>query len=153
MAVGGLFAIFVFLELAITWTNYPAIIELSQKYAAAPTETQKLVILSAIEFASASFQTPVAAFYFVLIPSLAIILASYAMLKSKAFGNVIPWVGLVSGACNAISVFGGYLVETLEALVIPGSFLSLFWFGGIGLKLIKVSEKSAGLKHEPNRKS
>ena len=135
-----LFALFVFLELSITWTNYPTIIELSQKYALSSSETQRLMILSAIEFASTSFQTPVTAFYTIVIPSLATILASYVMFKYKDFGKIIPFIGFISGICNIISVWGGYFFEPLEKLVMPGSFLALFWFMGIGIKFIKKSK-------------
>lgn len=141
IAAGGLFALFVFLELSVTWTNYPAIIGLSQKYKLARTNIQKEEILSAIEYASASFQTPVAGFYFVVIPALAAIIASFALLKSKEFGKVLPWIGFISGVCNIVSVLGGYIISSLEALVVPGSFLILFWFGGIGIKFIKFSKK------------
>lgn len=139
MIVGLLFSLFVFLELAITWTNYPTIIELFQKYKLATSETQRQIILSAIEFASSSFQTPITAFYTIVIPSLATILASYLIFKSKEFGKIIPFVGFISGICNIISVWGGYFFEPLEKLVIPGSFLILFWFAGIGVKFIKLS--------------
>lgn len=142
MIVGLLFALFVFLELALTWTHYPTIIEMTQRYNIASSETQKLMILSAIEYASASFQTPITAFYTIVIPSLAVILASYVMQKSKEFGKVIPWIGLISGASNILSVLGEYFgVKPLEVLIMPGSFISLFWWGGIGLKLIKLSKK------------
>ncbi len=140
MIVGVLFALFVFLELSITWTNYPTIIELFQRYNLASSETQKLMALSAIEFASASFQTPVTTFYTIVIPSLATILASYVLFKSKDFGKIIPFIGFISGICNIISVWGGYFFESLEKLVIPGSFLILFWFSGIGIKFIKLSK-------------
>ncbi len=134
-----LFALFVFLELSLTWSNYPTIIELSQKYSLASVESQRLMILSVIEFASTEFQTPVTAFYTIVIPSLATILASYVMFKSKDFGKIIPSIGFISGICNIVSVWGGYFFEPLEKLVIPGSFLVLFWFAGIGLKFIKFS--------------
>lgn len=138
--VGLLFSLFVFLELSITWNHYPTIIQLTQKYNLATTEAQKTAILSAIEFASVSFQTSVTSFYTIIIPSLAIILASFVILKSNTSGKVIPWVGFLSGACNIISVLGGYFgIDLLRALVMPGSFLSLFWWGGIGIKFIKLS--------------
>lgn len=139
--VGLLFSLFVFLELALTWNHYPTIIQLAQKYNLATTDSQKTVILSAIEYASASFQTPVTSFYTIVIPSLAIILASYVVLKNKTFGKVTPWIGIISGACNIISVLGGHFgIDSLGVLVIPGSFLSLFWWGGIGIKFIKLSK-------------
>ena len=135
-----LFALFVFLELSITWTHYPTIIELFQKYNLASSEAQRLMILSAMEFASASFQTPITAFYTIVIPSLATILASFVMFKSKNFGKTIPFIGFISGTCNVISIWGGYFVESLEKLIIPGSFFVLFWFMGIGIKFIKKSK-------------
>lgn len=140
MVVGLLFTLFVFLEFSITWTNYLTIIELAQKYNLASSDAQKQIILSAIEFASSSFQTPVTAFYTIVIPSLATILASFVMFKSRDFGKIIPLIGFISGTCNIISVWGGYFLEPLEKLVIPGSFLILFWFAGIGVKFIKLSK-------------
>jgi len=120
----GLFALFVFLELSITWTNYPTIIELFQKYNLASSETQRLIILSAIEFASTSFQTPVTAFYTIILPSLATILASYVMFKSKDFGKIIPLIGFISGSCNIISVWGDISLNLLK----NWSYQDLFWF-------------------------
>lgn len=139
--VGLLFSLFVFLELALTWSHYPAIIQLTQKYNLAASDTERTIILSAIESASSSFQTPITSFYTIIIPSLAIILVSYLMFKSKILGRFIPWIGLVSGVCNIISVLSGYFgVIWLGVLVIPASFLSLFWWGGIGIKFIKLSK-------------
>lgn len=141
MIAGGLFTLFVFLELAITWTNYPTIIGLFHKYLLAGTGVEKERILSAIEYASASFQTPATGFYFIVIPALAAIIVSLALLKSKVVGKMLPWIGIISGVCNIISVWGGIIVPSLEVLVVPGSFLILFWFGGIGMHLITFSKK------------
>ncbi len=139
MLVCALFTLFVFLELSITWSHYPTIIELFQKYNLASSESQRLMILSAIEFSSTSFQTHVTAFYTIVIPSLATVLASYVMYKSKEFGRIIPLIGFISGSCNTVSVWGGFFFESLERLVIPGSFLILLWFLGTGIKLINKS--------------
>lgn len=138
---GVLFTLFVFLELAITWSNYPTLLELVSKYKLASTDEQKTIYLSAIEFASTQFQTPITAFYFIFIPSIAAILASYTMLMSKRFGKIIPYVGLISGLCNAFSVVGGFFYEPSKNLVIIGSFLILFWFLGIGIYFIKLKQE------------
>lgn len=133
------FVLFVILELAGTWSLYPAIIELYQKYIISNSTSQQTIYISAIEYASTHFQTTVNAFYTIVLPSLATILYSYVMLKSRAFGKLIPIIGLISGICNTISVFGGLYFDPLKKLIIFGSFLSLFWFMGTGLKFISKS--------------
>lgn len=141
ISVGLLLTLFVFLELALTWSHYPTIIELTQQYKIATSETQKTIILSAIEYASTSFQTPITSFYTIILPSIGILLANVFILKCKSFGKVLPWIGLLTALCNIVSVMGGYMgIEALKSLVIPGSFLSLFWWGGIGIKFIKLSK-------------
>jgi hypothetical protein len=141
---GVLFTLFVFLELAITWSNYPTLLKLVNEYNLATSDMQRTFYLSAIEFASTEFQTPITAFYTIFIPSLATILSSFVMLKSKRFGNLIPYIGFISGICNALSVIGGYFYEPLRNLVIPGSFLIIFWFLGIGIHFLKTKEIAYG---------
>ena len=135
---GALFALFVVLELAITWSNYAAIIELINRYDLATTEPQRALYLSTIEYASSVFQTPVNAFYSIFIPSIAVILASIVMLKSEIFGKVASYTGLFSGTLNAFSVIGGFFNSTLALLVRPGSVLALIWFFAVGVKFLKL---------------
>jgi len=134
---GALFTLFVLLEMGITWTNYPVIIEAVNQYSLATTETQRLVYLSVIEYSSRVFETPVTAFYAIFVPSIAVILASLVMLKSGRFGKMAAYVGLLSGTLNAFSVIGGLFSSTLGLLVMPGSVLSLVWFLLAGLRFLK----------------
>jgi hypothetical protein len=138
---GTLFTLFVFLELAITWSNYPTLLELVSKYKLAANDTQKTIYLSGIEFASTEFQTPITAFYTIFIPAIAAILASCSMFKSKIFGKLIAYIGLISGICNAFSVLGGFFYKPFGKLVIAGSFLILFWFLGIGIYFLKLKQE------------
>ena len=133
----ALFSLFVLLELSITWSKYPALLELVRRHRDAVDTDARQALLAAIEAVSTEFQTPVTAFYMILIPSLAVIIASVAMLRTRAFGRVTAIIGMVSGLCNAISSLGRYLYEPLEKLVLPGSFLALFWFLGVGIRLIR----------------
>jgi len=134
---GALFTLFVVLELAITWSNYAAIIELINRYGLATTEPQRTLYLSTIEYASSVFQTPVTGFYAIFIPSIAVILASIVMLKSARFGKIASYIGLLSGTINAFSVIGELFSSTLSLLVIPGSVLALIWFFAVGVKFLK----------------
>lgn len=133
----ALFSLFVLLELSITWSKYPALLDLVGRHREAVGAEAPLVLQAAIEAVSAEFQTPVTAFYMIFVPSAAIIIASVAMLRTGAFGRITAIIGLASGVCNAISSLGRYLYEPLEKLVLPGSFLSLFWFLGVGIRLLR----------------
>ena len=135
------FALFVVLELAGTWSIYPTIIELYRNYKLSNITEKQSLYLAAIEYGSAHFQTTINAFYAIVLPSLATVIYSLVMLKSKDFGKIISTIGLISGICNIVSVFGGLIFEPLKQLIMPGSFLSLFWFLGFGIKLIKESKK------------
>ena len=134
---GALFSLFVLLELGITWTNYPVVIEAVNQYSLATTETQRLVYLSVIEYSSRVFETPVPSFYTIFAPSIAVILASFVMLKSGRFGKITAYVGLLSGTLNAFSVVGGLFSSTLGSLVVLGSVLALVWFFLLGLRFLK----------------
>jgi hypothetical protein len=132
-----LFILFVFLELAITWSKYPALLDLVSRYQGTENNELRTIYMAAIESLSIEFQTPVTAFYMIFIPSIAVIVASYVMIKVRVCSIAISIIGMISGICNSISVIGGYIYDPIELLVIPGSFLQLFWFLGIGITLIK----------------
>lgn len=135
---GILLNLFVLLELAISWMNFPTIINLVSLYNASSSEIERTLYLSSIEYASRLIDNPVGAFYMIFIPSAGVILANIVMIKSKIFGMVIPWIGLISGICNAFSVIGDLFYEPLGQLVVPGSTLAIFWFLGMGIKFLRI---------------
>ena len=133
--------LFVVLELAGTWSLYPTIIELYKNYTISDSTAKQSLYLGAIEFASTQFQTSANSFYAIVLPSLAVIIYCLVMFISKHFGKLISIIGLISGICNIVSVLGGLVYEPLEKLIIPGSFLALFWFLGIGIKFFNESRR------------
>lgn len=138
------FSLFVVLELAGTWSIYPTIIELYKSYSLADSVAEQTIYLGAIEYGSTHFQTIINGFYAIILPAFAVIIYSFVMLRDKKFGKLIPTIGLMSGICNIISVLGGLIYEPLEKLVMPGSFLVLFWFLGLGIKFIRKSKQIVG---------
>jgi hypothetical protein len=134
-----IFILFVVLELAGTWALYPTIIDLYKKYTITDSPAKHSLYMAAIEYASTHFQTTANAFYAIVLPSLAVIIYCSVMLADKGFGKLIPFIGLISGTLNIVSVFGGFVFEPFEKLIMPGSFLSLFWFLGFGIKFIRES--------------
>lgn len=134
------FSLFAFLELATTWTKYPSLLNLVGQYNNASNQELRSHLLSAIEATSSSIHSIVIGFYTIIIPSIGVILASYHSLRSKTLGQLTNVLGLLAGSCNIIAVLGGLIYEPIGKLVIAGSFLSLFWFGGIGLKFLQMSK-------------
>lgn len=135
------FILFVILELAGTWSIYPTIIEIFNKYHETSAIDKQAMYLGSIDYASAHFQTLINSFYVIVLPSLAVIIISLVMWKEKNFGKTVPAVGIVSAVCNITSVFGALAYAPLAKLVMPGSFLILFWFLGFGMKFVKESKK------------
>lgn len=136
-----LFSLFVFLELSITWSKYPALLELVSKYHGTTNTDLQKIYVAAIESVTTEFVTPVTAFYTIFIPAVAAILVSLIMIKDNEFGKIISIIGLVSGICNAFSVIGGYFFAPFGQLVILGSFLILFWFLGVGIKMLQLRKR------------
>ncbi|MGZ5242829.1 MAG: DUF4386 family protein [Bacteroidia bacterium] len=134
------FVLFAILELAGTWSIYPTIIKLYEDYKLSNISEKRMLYLAAIEYGSAHFQTSMNGFYSIVLPSLATIIYNVVMFRSKDFSKTISMIGLIAGICNIVSVFGGLIYDPLKQLVMPGSFLSLFWFLGIGIKFIKASK-------------
>lgn len=132
-----LFTLFVFLELSITWSKYPALLDLVSRYHSISDGEMKLIHLAAIETVSAEFQTPVTNFYMIFIPSVATILACVAMFKTKLAHKSIVIIGFLSAMCNAFGSMGGVFIKPLGNLVVAGSFFVLFWFVGIGIALLR----------------
>lgn len=137
----SLFTLFVVLELSITWSRYPALLDLVAKYQSCSDGEMKSVYLAAIETVSAEFQTNVTTFYMIFVPSVATIFSSIALLQTKFTHKLIALIGLISGGCNAIASMGGIFIKPLGNLVVVGSFLVLFWFIGIGIALLKQRSK------------
>jgi len=137
----GLYCLFVFLELAITWSKYPVLLNLVSRFrtAASPDIQQMLVI--GIGSVTSEIFSPMTAFYTIFIPSVAVIRASLVMIRDGNFGKVIPTVGMVSGFGNAVSVVGGFLFKPLGQLVVLGSVLVLIWFLGVGVKMLQLRRR------------
>lgn len=138
--IGISFSLFTFLELATTWTKYPSLLNLVGQYNNTSNQELRSHLLSAIEATSSSIHSIVIGFYTIIIPSIGVILASYHSLRRKTLGQLTNVLGLLAGSCNIIAVLGGLIYEPIGKLVIAGSFLSLFWFGGVGLKFLQMSK-------------
>ena len=137
---------FVFVGMAIFLaTNQAfAMLYLSRQYAVATTEAQRSSLLSA---GQAIVAVTEGARMLPLIP-LAGLIFSTAMLRSKIFGKVTAWVGIVGlGFLSASGFFAGYATTgpatAITTIIVGvtyagGGLLSLVWYILIGLRLLKL---------------
>jgi hypothetical protein len=126
--------LFVVLDLAITWTNYEALIILGGKYAAAANEAQKAAVVAAAVYPSAVLESKLLFVYNSLTLAVGILITGLVM-RSGVFGRGTAYLGVVTGIVGIISVVGPYFVSALSVGIIVTSVLTTVWvmFVGYGL--------------------
>ena len=111
--------LFVALDLAVTWTNYAALLTLSGLYAAAANEVQRAGYVAAANYASAVLASPVEVFYAIVDLSLGIVLISFVMLKEKViFTRTTAYLGLAAGIFGFLSVSRFFIAVMLHTALI-----------------------------------
>jgi hypothetical protein len=133
-------ALFAALELAITWPNYAALINLSVGYGAPINEVQRALFIAGAEYVSALLESPLVAIYTILVPGLGIFLASLVMLKG-VFNKATAYAGTVTGMFAVIASIGPLLTSALDFAVIAVSTLTLVWFVLVGYRLFRLSQQ------------
>ncbi|RPJ16914.1 MAG: hypothetical protein EHM33_33440, partial [Chloroflexi bacterium] len=73
--------LFIVLDLAMTWTNYAALITLSGSYAAAANEAQRAALVAAASYPSAVLESSLLFAYNTLTLSVGILMTGFVMLK------------------------------------------------------------------------
>jgi len=132
-----LFALFIVLDLGVTWPNYSSLIQLSQNYGTATNEDQRLSHVSAANYASEVLTSPILSLYIILIPALAILIISLVMLKG-IFSKTTAYLGMATGVLGIVSVVGPFLFSVLGLTVILASVLTLLWCLFVGHKLYRL---------------
>lgn len=78
--------LFVFLDLAVTWTNYAALITLSGKYAGTVSPVEKSSVVATAQYPATVLQSELLFFYNSLTLGMGSLLTDFAMLKG-GFGK------------------------------------------------------------------
>ena len=124
--------LFVALDLAVTWTNYAALLTLSGRYAAATNEAQRTGYVAAANYASAVLASR-EVFYAIVDLSLGIFIIGFVMLKERAtFGRTTAYLGLAAGMFGFISVGTFFLAIMLNAV------LTTIWLLFVGYRLYRL---------------
>jgi hypothetical protein len=135
----ALVLLFVVLDVAVTQTNFAALITLSGNYDAATTEAVRAANLAAATYATAVLASTVGVNSIVVL-ALGELLVGLVMLRAS-FSRVAAWLAVAAGALGIISVAGPLLVGALGGAVIISSVLTTAWVFLVGYRLLGFSKR------------
>jgi hypothetical protein len=127
--------LFVVLDLAVTWTNYAALIALSGGYEQAADQAQNAAIVAAAQYPSAIVESELLFFYNSLTLALGILIAGLVM-RVGPFSKATAYLGIATGILGVISVAGPFLVTALSVAIIVTSVLTTVWLLVVGRRLL-----------------
>lgn len=132
--------LFVVLDLTITWTNYAALIVLSDGVTRAANEAQRQAAIASAQYPCALLKSTLLFVYNTLVLAVGILITGLVMLKGM-FGNSTAYLGIATGVLGIISVFGPLLVPALSVTIIITSVLTMLWLGFAGWKLYALGRR------------
>jgi Domain of unknown function (DUF4386) len=127
-------ALFIILDLAITWTNYAALITLSNNYTRAASEAQRVAAITAAHNPNAVLASSLLFVYNTLVLAVGILLTGFVMLKGT-FSKSTAYVGLATGILGVVSVVGPSFADALSVTIIITSVLTTVWVLFVGYRL------------------
>jgi hypothetical protein len=111
----ALVGLFVAVDLAVTWTNFGALLTLSADHAAAATDAQRAAYVAAANYASAVLASRLERVYAILILSTGILMIGLVMLRS-AFGRLTAYLGVGTGLLGIVALTGSGVSIILNAV-------------------------------------
>lgn len=124
-----------------------AILSLSDHYAAATTDAQRLIFLAAGESLLAAYEG-IGVNTGIFLTMVAVIIISSLMLKSATFGKITSFVGLAAGAVALVYYISLAMpIEGIFVLEAAGAIL-LVWVVLIGIRLLRLDSRSSTKRQE-----
>lgn len=133
-------ALFIVLDLAITWTNYAALITLSSKYTRAANEAQRVAAITAADYPSAVLESSLLFVYNTLVLAVGILMTGLVMLKGT-FSKTAAYLGMATGIFGVVSVLGSFLTSALSVTIIITSVLTTVWVWLVGYRLFGIGRQ------------
>jgi hypothetical protein len=127
-------ALFIVLDLAITWTNYAALITLSNKYTRAGNEAQRMAAITAADYPCAVLESSLLFVYNTLVLAIGILITGFVMRKGT-FSKSAAYLGLATGIFGVVSVVGPFFASALSVTIIITSLLTIVWVWFAGYRL------------------
>ncbi len=133
-------ALFIVLDLAITWTNYAALITLSGQYPKPASQAQKAAAIAAAGYPFAVLQSSLLFVYNTLVLAVGILITGFIMLDG-IFGKRVAYLSLATGTLGVVSVVGPFFVNALNSTIILTSVLTTVWVLLVGYRLFRLERK------------
>jgi Domain of unknown function (DUF4386) len=131
--------LFVVLDLAVTWTNYAALIALSGNYAAATNDAQRAVFVAAATYPSTVLESSLLFVYNTFVLAVGILIIGLVMLKG-IFSKMTAYLGLAAGILGIVSVAGSFFVSSLSITIIIASIATTVWVFFVGYRLYRLGK-------------
>ena len=131
-------ALFVVLDLAVTWPNYAALMAASMEYANAAAPSQKAVALAAAAVPAAVLDSNVLFVYNSLTLAVGILIAGIVMLRG-VFSRLAAYLGVVTGAMGIFSVITSFVVHDVGIAIFFTSVLTTAWLFAVGFRLNRLA--------------
>jgi hypothetical protein len=146
-ALAALATLLVFAGVTLFIASHPlnSLLALSDRWAAATTEAERLVLLGAGEalLAADMWHSTGAAFGGAIV-EVGAILISLVMLRGHVFSRTTAWVGLVTHGLDLTQIVVGMLVPAVKvAIMAVAGPLYLVWFFLIGTRLLQFGREVA----------
>lgn len=132
--------LFVFLDLAVTWTNHAALFVLGSQYLAATTDAQRALLAAAAAAPAALMDSPLLAIYAIGIPALGTLLAGLVMLNAD-FGKLVAWLAIAAGITAVPAIVGPYIVGPSDPSHIINALIATVMYVFLGWRLFKLSQR------------
>lgn len=141
MLVGTAFvALFIVLDLALTWTNIGSLIHLSTSYAAATKDAQRALFVTVAMYPASIVESNLLFVYNTLTLSIGILIMGFVMGKGS-FSRSSAYLGLLTGILGIISVTSSFFSSSLSSTsVILASMLTTVWAIFIGYRLYRLGQ-------------
>jgi len=131
--------LFIILDLAITWTNYAALITLSGSYAAAADDAQRAVVVAAVTYPSAVLESSLLFVYNTLTLAVGILMTGLVMRKG-IFSKSTAYLGMATGGLGIVAVVGPFFARSLSITIIIASALTTVWVLFVGYRLYRLGQ-------------
>jgi hypothetical protein len=131
-------ALFVVLDLAVTWPNYAVRIAAAEGTTGAASEAVKAAYLAAATYASTVLTSTLEGVYSIVTLSIGILLLGWAMRRSP-FGRTIGYLGVVTGVLGVVAVAGPVFSSLFDPVIIVTSLLTTVWVPLAGYRLLRTA--------------
>jgi hypothetical protein len=124
--------LFVVLDLAVTWSNYAALLTLSGLYDVATNDMQRAAYVAAAHYPSAVLASHLEIVYAIAILSFAILVIGWVMLNG-VFSRTTAYVGMATGILGIASLAGWWVTIILNAV------FATVWLFFVGSRLWRLA--------------